>query len=57
MVSMDRKLVSSKEQYEVKYFTKKLGLSAADARSVLQPAGRGRERADEFAAAEKRARH
>ena len=57
MVSMDRKLVSSKQQYEVKYFAHKHGLSAADARSVLQRAGRSREKANELAAAEKRGHH
>jgi len=56
MVSMDRKLVSNKQQYEVKYFAHKHGLSAADARSVLQRAGRSREKANELAAAEKSGR-
>jgi hypothetical protein len=54
LASMDRKLVASKEQYEVKYFASKHRISAADARAILQRAGRSREKANELADSEKR---
>lgn len=54
MVAMDRKLVAAKQQYEVSYFARKHRISAADARGILQRAGRSRDKANELAAAEKR---
>jgi hypothetical protein len=53
MANMDRKLVSRKEQHEVAYFAQKHRVTAADARSILQRAGRSREKANELAEAEK----
>lgn len=50
---MDRKLVASEQQYEVSYFAKKHRISAADARSILQSAGRSREKANELAKLER----
>lgn len=49
MAKMDRKLVASKQQYEVGYFARKHRISAADARAILQQAGRSREKANELA--------
>jgi hypothetical protein len=54
MVAMDRKLVAAEQQYEVAYFAKKHRISAADARSILQRAGRSRTKANELALQEKR---
>jgi hypothetical protein len=54
MASMDRKLVASKQQYEVSYFAKKHRLTAADARAILQQAGRSREKANALAEAQKK---
>lgn len=51
---MDPKLVASKQQYEVAYFARKHRISAAEAREILQRAGRSRERANELAAANKK---
>jgi hypothetical protein len=51
MVDMDRKLVASEEQYEVTYFAKKHEISAEEARSILDRAGRSRSKADEMAEA------
>jgi hypothetical protein len=56
MAQMDRKLVASKEQYEVAYFAQKHRITAADAREVLQRAGRSREKANELAEADKKSR-
>jgi len=53
---MDRKVALFRPQYRVKYFARKHGLSAADARSILQRAGQSREKANELAAAEKSGR-
>jgi hypothetical protein len=53
MPAMDRKLVATEQQYEVSYFAKKHRINAADARSILQRAGRSRQKANELAAAEK----
>lgn len=50
MVDMDRKLVASEEQYEVSYFAKKHGITAAKAREILERAGPSRRKADELAA-------
>jgi Protein of unknown function (DUF3606) len=40
MAKMDRKLVAKTEQYEVSYFARKHKMSAADARAIVQQAGR-----------------
>jgi len=53
MPLMDRKLVAKSQQYEVAYFARKHRISAADARSILQRAGRSREKANELAQADK----
>jgi hypothetical protein len=53
MANMDRKLIATNQQYEVKYFAQKWGLKAADARAILQRAGRSREKANELAVAER----
>jgi hypothetical protein len=53
MPSVDRKLVAKGQQYEVSYFARKHRISAADARSILQRAGRSRQRANELAEPEK----
>jgi len=53
-MGMDRKLVAKSQQYEVAYFSKKHRISAADARSILQRAGRSREKAKKLATSEKR---
>lgn len=55
--SMDRKLVAKSQQYEVAYFARKHRLSAADAREILQRAGRSRHKANELAEAEKGRAH
>jgi hypothetical protein len=52
--SMDRKLVAKTQQYEVEYFARKHRLAAADARAILQQAGRSRVKANELADAGKR---
>ena len=54
MATMERKLVASKQQYEVAYFARKHRLTAADARAILQQAGRSREKANQLAEAGKR---
>lgn len=54
MTTMDRKLVAKSQQYEVAYFARKHGISAADARAILQQAGRSREKANELAEQQKR---
>jgi hypothetical protein len=48
----DRARVSGEEQHEVPYFAQKHGISAAQAREIIQPAGNSREKAD--AAVERR---
>ena len=53
-MAMDRKLVATTQQYEGAYFAKKHRIRAADARSILQRAGRSREKANELATSEKR---
>jgi hypothetical protein len=53
---MDPKLVARTEQYEVRYFAAKHRISAADAREILQNAGRSRDKANELARASKRAK-
>jgi hypothetical protein len=45
----DRRQVAKSQQYEVSYFAKKHRISAADARAILQEAGRSREKANELA--------
>lgn len=54
MANMDRKLVAKSQQYEVAYFAKKHRITAADARAILQEAGRSREKANELADAGKK---
>jgi hypothetical protein len=54
MAKMDPKLVASRQQYEVSYFARKHRISAADAREILQRAGRSREKANELAEASKK---
>jgi hypothetical protein len=54
MVDMDRKLVASEEQYELAYFAQKHGISAAEAREILDRAGRSREKADALAETHRR---
>lgn len=54
MVKMDRKLVAASQQYEVAYFARKHRISAADAREILQKAGRSRQKANELAEAGKK---
>jgi hypothetical protein len=56
MAKMDPKLVSQEQQYEVKYFASKHRISSADAREILQKAGRSREKANELAKASKKGR-
>ncbi len=56
MASMDRKLVAKSQQYEVSYFARKHGLTTADARAILQQAGRSRDKANELADSGKRKR-
>ena len=51
MASMDRKLIARTQQYEVSYFARKHRLSAAEARAILQEAGRSRARANSLAEA------
>jgi hypothetical protein len=46
MPSMDGKLVAKGQQYEVSYFARKHRISAADARSILQRAGRSRDKGE-----------
>ncbi|RYE08273.1 MAG: DUF3606 domain-containing protein [Hyphomicrobiales bacterium] len=53
---MDRKLVAAEQQYEVVYFAKKHRITAADARGILQRAGRSREKANALAEADKKKR-
>lgn len=54
MAKMDRKLVAANQQYEVAYFARKHRISAAEARGILQRAGRSREQANALAETEKR---
>lgn len=54
MAKMDRKLVAKEQQYEVSYFARKHRITAADARAILQRAGRSREKANELATADRR---
>jgi uncharacterized protein DUF3606 len=54
MANMDRKLVAKSQQYEVRYFAQKHRISAADAREILQRAGRSREKANALAEAGKK---
>lgn len=56
MTAMDRKLIAATQQYEVSYFAKKHRLSAADARAILQEAGRSREKANALADERKKRR-
>jgi hypothetical protein len=44
--SQDRAQVSGEEQYEVAYFAQKHGISAAQAREIIDLAGNSREKAD-----------
>ena len=46
----DRRQIAKSQQYEVGYFAKKHRITAADARAILQQAGRSREKANELAA-------
>ena len=54
MPSMDRKLVAKSQQDQVAYFARKHRMSAADARAILQQAGRSREKANAMAEQDKR---
>ena len=54
MAKMDRKLIAKTQQYEVSYFARKHRISAADAREILQKAGRSRDKANALAEAEKK---
>jgi hypothetical protein len=45
----DRREIAKGQQYEVSYFARKHRISAADARTILQQAGRSREKANELA--------
>lgn len=54
MAKMDRKLVARRQAYEVSYFAKKHGITAADARAILQQSGPSRKKANELAEASKR---
>ena len=54
MAKMDRKLVARSQQYEVAYFARKHRITAADARAIIQQAGRSREKANELAEAGKK---
>ena len=56
MAKMDPKLVASKQPYEVAYFASKHGLTADEARAILEKAGPSREKADELADAVKNKR-
>jgi hypothetical protein len=56
MAKMDPKLIAKSQQYEVTYFARKHRLTAADARAILQRAGRSREKANELAEASKKRR-
>ena len=56
MAKMDRKLVAKTQQYEVSYFARKHRITAADARAILQQAGRSRESANELAESSKKSR-
>ena len=47
----DAKLVAAGESYEVAYFAKKWGLSADDARSIIEAHGPSRKACDAAAAA------
>jgi len=49
MPDMDRKLVAKSQQYEVAYFARKHRIAAAEARTILQQAGRSREKGNELA--------
>jgi hypothetical protein len=49
----DRAKVNSQEQYEVAYFAQKHGLSAVEARKIIEQAGPSREAADEAASRNK----
>jgi hypothetical protein len=51
MAKMDRKLVAKQH---VSYFARKHGFTAADARGILQDAGRSRDKANELAGAGKK---
>lgn len=42
----DRRQVAKRQQYEVSYFAKKHRISAAEARAILQEAGRSREKGE-----------
>jgi hypothetical protein len=52
--TMDRKLIAKTQQYEVSYFARKHRISAADARAILQDAGRSRQKANQMAEAGKK---
>ncbi len=47
--AQDRTRVSGEQQYEVAYFAQKHGLTAAQAREIIDLAGNDRARADELA--------
>ena len=49
----DRAKVNSQEQYEVAYFARKHGITAGEARKIIEEAGPSREAADKAAAAYK----
>ncbi len=49
----DRAKVNSQEQYEVAYFAQKHGLSAGEARKIIEEAGPSREAADAAASRSK----
>jgi hypothetical protein len=51
----DRRRVAAGQPYEVSYFARKHGLSAADARAIIKQAGNDRDRANQLAGQRKEA--
>ncbi|MDX0597145.1 DUF3606 domain-containing protein [Sinorhizobium medicae] len=45
----DRRLVAGTQEYEVSYFAKKHGITAADARRIIKQHGNDRDAADKAA--------
>jgi hypothetical protein len=45
----DRERVANEQQYEIAYFAERHGLSAAEARKIIEEAGPDREKADALA--------
>lgn len=52
----DAQLVAGKQQYEVRYFATKHGLTMEQARKIIETAGPSRDKADAMAKALKRDR-